>query len=151
MARDSIPSRMSIAGHPIHPMLIHFPVAFLLGLVATDLAYLYTDDPFWTRVGLWLAGIGSLGGWLAGMVGLADLIFVVRIRNLIIAWSHALLAVMTLALASFNWLLRFNHESGFNNLWSLYISLLTAALITGTSLLGGQMVYGHGVGVHAEP
>jgi uncharacterized membrane protein len=149
MAQETIISRMSVGGHPIHPMLIHFPVAFLLGLVAVDLAYLYTSDPFWVRVGLWFAGIGSLGGWMAGLAGLVDLLLVPRIRNLVIAWSHALLAVMTLALASFNWLLRFNDDSGFN-LWGLYISLLTAALITGTSLLGGQMVYGHAVGVHVE-
>lgn len=150
MLQEPIISRMSIAGHPIHPMLIHFPVAFLLGLVGADLAYLFMDDPFWARVGLWLAGIGSLGGWMAGLAGLGDLIFVQRIRNLVIAWSHALLAVMTLSLASFNWLLRFNDENGFNP-WGLYISLLTAALISITSVLGGQMVYGNAVGVNVEP
>ena len=149
MTQTRIISRMSIAGHPIHPMLIHFPVAFLLGLVGADLAYLYTNDPFWVRVGLWLAGLGSLGGWLAGMAGLIDLLFVPQIRRLIIAWIHALLAVMTLSLASFNWLLRFSEESSFNP-WGLYISLLTAALITITSLLGGQLVYRHAVGVHAK-
>jgi uncharacterized membrane protein len=151
MLQEPIISRMSIAGHPIHPMLIHFPVAFLLGLVGADLAYLFLDDPFWARVGLWLAGIGSLGGWMAGLVGLGDLIFVQRIRNLVIAWSHALLAVMTLSLASFNWLLRFDNENGFINPWGLYISLLTATLISITSVLGGQMVYGNAVGVNVEP
>ncbi len=40
MASEPIISRMSVAGHPIHPMLIHFPVAFLLGLVGADLAYI---------------------------------------------------------------------------------------------------------------
>lgn len=149
MARVPVISRMSIGGHPIHPMLIHFPLAFLLGLVAADLAYLYTDDSFWARVGLWLAGLGSLGGWLAGMAGLVDLLSVQGIRNLTIAWIHALMAVMTLALASFNWFLRFNTE-GYFAPWGLYISLLTAALITITSLLGGQMVYRHGVGVDAK-
>ncbi|WP_349431388.1 DUF2231 domain-containing protein [Methylomarinum sp. Ch1-1] len=146
MAQQPIISRMSVGGHPIHPMLIHFPVAFLLGLVGADLAYLYTTDPFWIRVGLWLSGLGALGGWLAGLAGFIDLLLVWHIRNLVIAWSHALLAVMTLALASFNWLLRFNDDSGFN-LWALYISALTAALISITSVLGGQMVYGHAVGV----
>lgn len=149
MTNEPIRSLMSIAGHPVHPMLIHFPVAFLLGLVGADLAYVYTADPFWARVGLWLAGLGSLGGWLAGLAGLGDLVLVRRIRNLIIAWSHALMAVMTLSLASLNWLLRFNDANGFNP-WGLYLSLLTAALITVTSLLGGQMVYGHAVGVDVK-
>jgi len=149
MSKEPIISRMSVAGHPIHPMVIHFPVAFLLGLVGADLAYFFLADPFWARVGLWLAGLGSLGGWAAALAGLVDLVFVPRIRQLVIAWSHALMAVMTLSLASFNWLLRFNDANAFNP-WGLYISLLTAALITITSVLGGQMVYGHGVGVHAD-
>jgi uncharacterized membrane protein len=150
MARNPIRSRMSVAGHPIHPMLIHFPVAFLLGLVGADAAYVYTADPFWARVGLWLAGLGSLSGWLAGVAGLVDLVLVRHIRNLAIAWIHALLAVMTLSLASLNWLLRFSGDGGFNP-WELYLSLLTAALITGTSVMGGQMVYGHAVGVNIKP
>ncbi|MGZ8160014.1 MAG: DUF2231 domain-containing protein [Methylobacter sp.] len=150
MPKEPIISRMSVAGHPIHPMVIHFPVAFLLGLVGADLAYFFLADPFWARAGLWLAGLGSLGGWLAGLAGLVDLVFVPRIRNLTIAWSHALMAVMTLSLASLNWLLRFNDANGYDS-WCLYISLLTAALISITSMLGGQMVYHHAVGVHVEP
>ena len=149
MMQEPIISRMSIGGHPIHPMVIHFPVAFLLGLVGADLAYLYTEESFWIRVGLWLAGLGSLAGWLAGMAGLVDLLSVPRIRNLTIAWIHGLMAVMTLALASFNWLLRYKADGVFEP-WGLYVSLLTAALLTTTSLLGGQMVYRHAVGVHAK-
>jgi uncharacterized membrane protein len=149
MPKKPIISRMSVARHPIHPMLIHFPVAFLLGLVGSDLAYVYLADPFWARVGLWLAGLGSLSGWLAGLAGFVDLVLVRHINNLVNAWSHALLAVMTLSLASFNWLLRFNEKTGFND-WCLYVSLMTAALISITSILGGHLVYQHGVGVHIE-
>jgi uncharacterized membrane protein len=32
-------STAKIAGHPIHPMLIPFPVAFLVAALATDLTY----------------------------------------------------------------------------------------------------------------
>src|SRR5690606_28634478 len=99
---EPIMSRMSLGGHPIHPMLIHFPVAALMGMVATDLAYLFSGDYFWARAGLWLAGTGALGGWVSGTVGLIDLISVPRIRRLISAWCHATLAVMLLSLASLN-------------------------------------------------
>ena len=69
MAQQPILSKMAIGGHPLHPMLIHFPVAALVGLVATDLAYIFTRDYFWARAGLWLAGIGALGGWISGLYG----------------------------------------------------------------------------------
>lgn len=57
-----IVSRMSIRGHPIHPMLIHFPVAALLMLLATDVAWVLTGDFFWARAGLWLADVGDPAG-----------------------------------------------------------------------------------------
>lgn len=144
---ESIISKMAIAGHPIHPMLIHFPVAALLALIATDLAYVFSGDAFWARAGLWLAGIGALGGWLSGLVGLIDLIVVARIRQLITAWCHALFAVMLLSLASFNWLLRLGDAAAAIVPLGLFTSLLGGALIAVTSYLGGRLVYDFAVGV----
>ncbi|HEX5738322.1 MAG TPA: DUF2231 domain-containing protein, partial [Hydrogenophaga sp.] len=119
-------SRAAIAGHPIHPMLIHFPVAALIALVATDAAYLYGGDPFWARAGLWLAGVGALGGWVASVAGLIDLLSVKQIRRLITAWAHALMAVMMLSMATLNWQLRLGEEAGqFVMPWGMGLSLLT--------------------------
>lgn len=148
--QEPIMSKMTLGGHPIHPMLIHFPVAALMGLVATDVAYLISDDYFWARASLWLAGVGALGGWISGTVGLIDLIAVPRIRRLITAWCHATLAVMLLSLASLNWLYRVGNADALIWPWGLYISLLTAALIAVTSNLGGKLVYERAVGVDIE-
>lgn len=147
MNKEHIVSHMSILGHPIHPMLIHFPVAALLGLIATDIAFVLTADVFWARAGLWLAGIGMAGGWLSGSVGLLDLIIVSQIRRLVIAWCHALIAVMLLSLATLNWFLRVGEPEELIQPWGLYLSMLTGLLITITSLLGGELVYDHAVGV----
>lgn len=149
--KEMIESRMSIKGHPIHPTMIHFPVAALLALLATDLAYIYTEDFFWARLGLWLAGIGALGGWLAGLVGLIDLLTVRAIRRLITAWNHALLAVIMLSLASFNWLLRIDDAAAMIVPAGVYISGLTTLMIIITGIQGGHLVYEHGVGVNIEP
>ena len=91
-------------------MLIHFPIAALVGLVGADAALWFSGDPFWARAGLWLAGVGAFGGWIAGLVGMIDLLAVARIREKITAWCHALVAVMLLSLASLNWLLRYRGE-----------------------------------------
>jgi uncharacterized membrane protein len=146
--RVPINSKAAIGGHPLHPMLIHFPVAALIALLPADLAYLWTLDSFWSRAGLWLAGIGALGGWLASVFGLIDLLLVTQIRRKITAWCHAILAVMMLSLASLNWLLRY-HGLGDDEsaLWGLYLSLLTALLISLAAFLGGRLVYEHGVAV----
>ncbi len=147
---DSIHSRAAIAGHPLHPMLIHFPVAALTGLLPVDLAHLWTLDEFWWRAGLWLAGVGALGGWIASLFGLVDLLTVREIRLKITAWCHAILAVMMLSLASLNWLLRYQNQAGGMELWGLYLSATTAVLIALAAYLGGRLVYEHAVGVELE-
>ena len=145
---EPILSRAAIAGHPLHPMMIHFPVASLLALVPADLAFIFGGDPFWARVGLWLAGVGAVGGWIASLAGLVDLLSVGRIRRLLTAWGHALMAVMMLSLASMNWLVRLSSELGaLVYPWGAGLSLLTAGFIALAAYLGGRLVYEHAVGV----
>lgn len=147
--QQTIHSRAAIGGHPVHPMMIHFPVAALIGLIGADLAYVFSGDPFWARVGLWLAGVGAFGGWIASVAGAIDLFTVKRVRFLITGWCHAILAIMMLSLASLNWAQRFESAEAIFP-WGLYVSLLTGALIAVTGFLGGQLVYEHAVGVNVE-
>lgn len=145
---EPILSNAAIAGHPLHPMMIHFPVAALIGLVGADAAYLYNGDPFWSRVGVWLAGVGAIGGWAASLAGIVDLLTVGRIRRLITAWGHAIMAVMMLSLATFNWLMRLGDDPGALVFpWGAALTLLTAGFIALAAYLGGQLVYEHAVGV----
>ncbi|GGJ83676.1 DUF2231 domain-containing protein [Pseudomonas matsuisoli] len=143
-------SKAAIAGHPLHPMLIHFPVAALIFLVATDAAFLWTADPFWERASLWLVGIGAFGGCIASLAGMVDLVFVADIRRKITAWCHAIVAIMMLSLASLNWLLRYQAPGETLERWGFFITLLTAALIALAAYLGGRLVYEHGVGVDID-
>lgn len=146
---ETIQSRASIGRHPLHPMMIHFPVAALLGLVAADFGWWYSADPFWARAGLWLAGVGAIGGWIASSMGLIDLLSVPRIREKITAWCHALLAVMMLSAATLNWLLRLRGADT-AEIAGPWLSVLTAVLIALTAALGGQLVYEHAVGVSQQ-
>ena len=147
---EPISSRVAIFGHPLHPVLIHFPVAALIALVATDLAYVATGDEFWARAGLWLAGVGACGGWISGLAGVIDLGSVRRIRRLITAWCHGIFAVMLLSLASWNWLLRIGDPVGNLVPLGLTVSLLSAPLIAITGFLGGQLVYEYAIGVDTD-
>lgn len=148
---EPIHSLAAIGGHPLHPMLIHFPVAALIGLVGADLAYVVGGDPFWARAGLWLAGVGALGGWVASLAGLVDLLGAARVRRLITAWGHALMAVMMLSLATLNWRLRLGADPGqFVMPWGLGLTLATAGFIALAAYLGGRLVYENAVGVHTD-
>src|SRR5438552_7115603 len=39
----------AIGDHPLHPMIIPFPVAFLVGAPIADLVFISTGDGFWAR------------------------------------------------------------------------------------------------------
>jgi hypothetical protein len=49
-------SRIAIAGHPLHAMLVAFPIALAMSVLGADLLYWWTGDAFWTRA----AGLGRL-------------------------------------------------------------------------------------------
>ena len=147
MAKKPIKSRVTIMGHPIHPMLVHTPTTALIGLIASDIAFIITRDPFWAEAGFWLIAVGVIGGWLAAIVGFIDLISVVEIRRKVVGWCHSILAIALLALASFNWLIRFDDPGSTIIPWGVYISVLTGILLAVTANLGGHLVYRHAVGI----
>src|SRR3954471_17500016 len=82
------PSTAAVGGHPIHPMLIPFPIAFLCGALATDLAFWGTGDSFWARNSFWLLAAGLVTGVLAALFGLIDFLTIPRARSLAAAWVH---------------------------------------------------------------
>ncbi len=150
MRLKPIISKFAIRGHPIHPLIIHFPIATLICLLGSDIGYALTGDFFWARASLWLAGVGTFVGWLAGMAGFIDLVSLPRVRRLVTAWSHAILAVMLLSLTTLNWLLRVAQPDAYILPWGLYLSLVGAGLIAGTGYLGALLVYEFAVGVDVE-
>ncbi|MGX5913819.1 DUF2231 domain-containing protein [Aliidiomarina sp. Khilg15.8] len=148
MPTAKISSRAAIKGHPLHPAIIHFPIAALLMLVGSDIAFVITADEFWARASFWLATVGLAGGALSSVAGAIDLFTVRRIRRLVTAWAHGLLAIMLLSLATLNLMLRLGGNPGELIIpWGLYVTLLTAALINITGALGAQLVYEYGIGV----
>ncbi|TGR36615.1 DUF2231 domain-containing protein, partial [Mesorhizobium sp. M8A.F.Ca.ET.198.01.1.1] len=65
-------STASIGGHPIHPMLVPFPIAFFVSTFACDLIFWRTANPAWVTASLWLLGAWLIMAALAALVGLTD-------------------------------------------------------------------------------
>src|SRR5688572_22724486 len=75
MRRDPMRTPASVAGHPIHPMLIVFPVGLLIFSLVCDLISLVvTDDSVWATVALYTMVGGFIGALLAAVPGLIDLL-----------------------------------------------------------------------------
>jgi uncharacterized membrane protein len=65
-------SKAKLFGHPIHPMLVVFPLGLLATSLIFDVIYLATKDAKWTNMAFYLIGAGVIGGLLAAVFGLID-------------------------------------------------------------------------------
>ena len=148
---DAPKSTARFMGHPIHPMLVPFPIAFFTGAFLADLAFLGTNDPFWTLAAAWLLGAGLAGAALAALAGLTDFLGDRRIRALGDAWLHMIGNVTLVALEAFNLLLRIGDPA-----WPLpspgvYLSGAGFLLLGFTGWKGGELVFRRRVGVADDP
>ena len=67
-------STAKIAGHPIHPMLIPFPIAFFVSAFVCDIVFGVTANAMWSTAALWLIGAGVVMALLAALAGLTDVV-----------------------------------------------------------------------------
>ena len=81
-------STASVMGHPLHPMLIPFPIAFLVATLACDLVFWRTGNPAWATASLYLLGAALVMAALAAAAGLTDFLGDRRIRDLGASWHH---------------------------------------------------------------
>lgn len=131
-------------------MLVPFPIAFLVGTLATDLAFIGTRSDFWSQASMWLVGAGVVMGLFAAVFGLIDFIVIKRARVGATGWMHFLgnLTAVILDLVSL-WLRIGDPSAGVVN-----GGLVLSVIITGTLLvmgwLGGELAYRYKIGVIEE-
>lgn len=145
-APESTRSAFAIAGHPVHAMLVSFPVAFVLGSLASDLAYWWSADPFWARFSLWMVGAAFVMGTLAGLAGTMDFMIAYKIRRHVSSWSHFIAAVMLISLAGANWWQRVSQPEEAILPWGLFMSAVSAVSLGVVGWYGGKLVFHHHIG-----
>ncbi|MGC1395886.1 MAG: DUF2231 domain-containing protein, partial [Coleofasciculaceae cyanobacterium] len=127
--RDSgVPSTVAIAGHPLHPPLVTFPIASLVLAAGSDLGYWLTSDLFWAKASFWLLGVGLLSGLAAAIVGMSDFLKIGRVRKHTAGWAHMYINVTSLVLTLINFLLRFGSRTENIVYTGLLISVVVATL-----------------------
>ena len=146
--RDAgITSTLSVAGHPIHPIIVIFPVAFLVGAAGSDIGYWLTSDPFWARASVWLIGVGFAAGILAAITGFLDFFKVKRVRDRSAGWLHMGGNVAVMVLSLINLVLRQGNPAEQIVYTGLAISVVVATLLGITGWFGGELSFRHKVGV----
>lgn len=136
----------SIAGHPIHAMLIVFPVGLLVFSLVCDLISLGSSHPdTWALVALYTMGGGVISALIVAVPGLIDLLSLRNPATKRIAVIHMSINLTVVALFVINWWMRSNGSG--NTGTPLILSIIAIALLAISGWLGGQMVHVHGVGV----
>jgi uncharacterized membrane protein len=142
---------MTLFGHPLHPMTIHFPIAFYLLGVLLTLIYLWRGNQEIERFAYWSFLLGFIGTIVACVVGLIDQSQLdlsdprrVTVNNHITA-SVALLIINGLLIY-----IRFRWPDVFAGKYRwAYLGLMAlgvAAVLT-TAWLGGELVFQLQVGI----
>lgn len=149
-ALQSTESKIAIAGHPIHAMLVAFPIALTFCVLGADLLYWWTGDAFWTRAAGWAVFGAFALGVLAGISGTLELLIVPGIRNRSASWTHFILAVMLLSVLGANWALRAGMVEAAVLPFGLLLSLLAAGLTAVTGWHGGKLVFDYQIGTTAS-
>jgi uncharacterized membrane protein len=137
---------MTAPRHPLHPALVHFPIACWSLAAAADLAGLWWGEAAWR----WSAGLLATGCTLALAAMLAGLWDITRVpEGPALRAAHAHMAAMLLAFGAFctRLLLRLDHLQPLPpNAASLLLDAAGMAALLLGGWLGAQLVYRHGVG-----
>jgi uncharacterized membrane protein len=144
---EPIPSKASIGGHPIHPMLIPFPVALLALVPLTDIVFAAGQGTFWAVASYYLIWAGVLTGGLAAAVGLIDFVGIRRVRQRRAGWIHLGSNVMVLGLAVVNGLIRIDDVAAPIAPAGIMLSVITATLLIVSGWYGGELAYRHNIGI----
>jgi uncharacterized membrane protein len=140
-------STARIGGHPIHPMLVPFPIACFVGTLLTDIAYWRTADIMWSNFSAWLLTAGLIMGGLAAVAGLVDVLGSRAVRSARPVWPHMIGNILVLALSLWN---AFVHS---RDAWTsvvptgLILSAVVVLILLFTGWMGWALVYRHRVGV----
>lgn len=142
-------SRAKLAGHPIHPMLIVFPLGLLATAVVFDVIHLAAGVPALAVASFWMIAAGIVGGLAAALFGLIDWLAIPqRTRARAIGLWHGLGNVVVVGLFAAAWLIRLGDAPAYSPAgMPIALQLLAAGIAVVTGWIGGELVYRLGVGV----
>src|SRR3954470_16801757 len=140
-------SRAKLAGHPIHQMLIVFPLGLLGMAVIFDIIYLVSKNSRWTEAAYYNIGAGIISGLLAAVFGFVDWYAIPRgTRAKRIGLLHGVGNVVVVGLFAASWWLRRPAPST-PATTAIVLSAVAVGIALVTGWLGGELVDRLSVGV----
>ncbi len=140
-------SRAKLFGHPIHQMLIVFPLGLLATSFIFDIVHLATNSGRFADISFWMIAAGIIGGLVAAVFGLIDWLAIPsHTRAKRIGALHGIGNVIVTGLFAVSWLIRYDEPMS-PGAGAIVLSGLGVGLSTVTGWLGGELVDRLAVGV----
>ena len=140
-------SRAKLLGHPVHQMLIVFPLGLLAMAVIFDLLALVLGNGYWSEIAYWMIAAGVVTGLLAAPFGTIDWFAIPSgTRAKRIGAVHGVGNVGVVLLFAVSWLMRGDAPAA-PDTFALTLSFAAGSLALFTGWLGGELVDRLGVGV----
>jgi uncharacterized membrane protein len=138
---------VKVAGHPVHPMLIVFPLGLLATAVIFDIITLSTSDGKWSSMAWYMIAAGIIGGLLAAVFGLIDWLGIPgNTRAKKVGLLHGGLNLLVVFLFALSWILRRPDPATPSGL-ALALSFAAVVIAVVAGWFGGELVDRLGVGV----
>jgi uncharacterized membrane protein len=145
-------TRAAVGGHPVHAMLVHFPIAFLVGVVGFDVAAILMQNQSLHDVAGLLLPVGLVTGAVAAVPGIVDLVASVPRAGAgrRVGIRHAGLSTLALLLFALAWTLR-NRDGTQPGVETLALEALGTLVLLIAGRLGAELVMDHHIGPTALP
>lgn len=144
-------SRVKLLGHPIHPMLVVFPLGLLSTAVIFDALYLITANGDLATFSFWALAAGLVGGLAAALFGLIDWLGIPkRTRAKRIGLLHGGGNAVVVVLFALSFFLRIGDPQYLPDTLPFVLGLVGASIALVTAWLGGELVYRLRVAVDDE-
>lgn len=144
-------ARVSVAGHPLHAMLVTIPIGLWVFSLVADVVFVSTGDARWETTAYFTLGGGIVGALLAAAAGLLDFLGLHEPYERRVATMHLVLNLIIIALQGANFWLR--SLPGMDGSLPISLSVLAVTTLAVSGALGGHLVHVLGVTQphHREP
>ena len=139
----------SVAGHPIHPMLVPIPIGLWIFSLVCDVVYAAgLGGDVWRTVAFYNMVAGVIGALVAAIPGLIDMLSLPAGPKKT-ALTHMAINLTIVGLYVVNIFMRTANPEMMRT--PFLLSAIAVALLAVSGWLGGKMVYVHGIAVDAAP
>ena len=142
-------SKASISGHPVHPMLVSFPIGLWITSFAADVIFYFHRNTSLLLISKFMIAAGIVGAIAAAVPGIVDWLTLTDKDETKVANWHARLNIIALIIFAISLYFRMragSHWVHYSMRIPFLLSFLGVVLISISGWLGGELTFKHGVG-----